>query len=65
MEHKLKKPVVYKFKVADANIAYLTLASKALFMNTSANWDTAGPNVMARTKEFRMSSIEGEDSRIF
>ena len=36
MEHKLKKPLVYNFKAADPQIAYLTLVSEALIMNKSA-----------------------------
>ena len=36
MEHKLKKPLIYNFKATDPQIAYLTPASEALIMNTSA-----------------------------
>ena len=36
MEHKLKKPLIYNFKATDPQIAYLTTASEAFIMNTSA-----------------------------
>ena len=36
MEHKLKKPLVYNFKAAGPQIAYLALVSEALNMNKSA-----------------------------
>ena len=65
MEHKLKKPLIYNFKATDPQIAYLTPASEALIMNTSAIIGTQRAKPYARTKEFRMSSIESEDSRIF
>ena len=36
MNHKLKKPLVSSFMATDTQIAYLSLASGAYIMNTSA-----------------------------
>ena len=35
MNHKLKKSLVSNFKATDAQIAYLSLASTAIILNTS------------------------------
>ena len=50
MEHKLKKPLVYNFKAADQQIAYLTLASKALVRNTSAIVGTQRGQTLVKDK---------------